>query len=167
MVLKFPRFRGHPSICVAGVHNGKKQLTLHAGVSASGSSWFGPGEELLARSRFKTQAEARNTVFQFIEGFYNPRRRHSSLEYLSPVEFERRHREAADAPRGTRSCRRARSRQAQALWADMLPIGKAHFFDDGTSAPARALSASRAQIDNLKAIIRAPAALWLVISDVG
>ena len=34
-VVKFPRFRGHPSICVAGVHDGKKERTLHAGVSAS------------------------------------------------------------------------------------------------------------------------------------
>jgi len=33
--VKFPRFRGHPSICAAGVHNGKKERTLHAGVSAS------------------------------------------------------------------------------------------------------------------------------------
>ena len=33
--MKFPRFRGHPSICVAGVHDGKKERTLHAGVSAS------------------------------------------------------------------------------------------------------------------------------------
>jgi len=54
--------------------------------------------ELLARSRFKTQAEARNAVFAFIEGFYNPRRRHSSLGYLSPVEFERRHRQRAASP---------------------------------------------------------------------
>ena len=28
--VKFPRFRGHPSICVAGVHDGKKERTLHA-----------------------------------------------------------------------------------------------------------------------------------------
>jgi putative transposase len=35
--------------------------------------------ELLDRCRFKTQAEARRAVFEFIEGFYNPRRRHSSI----------------------------------------------------------------------------------------
>ena len=49
--------------------------------------------ELLARSRFRTPAEARNAVFSFIEGFYNPRRRHSSIGYLSPIEYERRHQE--------------------------------------------------------------------------
>ena len=53
--------------------------------------------ELLARHRFTTQAEARSAVFDFIEGFYNPRRRHSSIGYLSPMEFERRrHTTAAD-----------------------------------------------------------------------
>jgi putative transposase len=48
------------------------------------------GCELLDRRRFKTQAEARLAVFSFIEGFYNPRRRHSSIGYLSPIEYERR-----------------------------------------------------------------------------
>lgn len=47
--------------------------------------------ELIDRTRFATQAEARITVFDFIEGFYNPSRRHSSLGYLSPIEFERQH----------------------------------------------------------------------------
>jgi putative transposase len=46
--------------------------------------------ELLDRRRFKTQAEARNEVFAFIEGFYNRRRRHSSIGYLSPIDYERR-----------------------------------------------------------------------------
>jgi putative transposase len=46
--------------------------------------------ELLARRRFATPAEARLGVFDFIEGFYNPRRRHSALGYLSPLEFESR-----------------------------------------------------------------------------
>lgn len=44
--------------------------------------------ELLDRRRFRSQAEARMAVFHFIEGFYNPTRRHSSLGYLSPIEFE-------------------------------------------------------------------------------
>jgi putative transposase len=46
--------------------------------------------ELLARRRFKTQEEARNAVFEFLEGWYNRHRRHSALGYLSPAEFERR-----------------------------------------------------------------------------
>jgi putative transposase len=47
--------------------------------------------ELLDRCRFKTQLEARNATFAFIEGFYNRRRRHSSIGYLSPIDYERRH----------------------------------------------------------------------------
>jgi putative transposase len=46
--------------------------------------------ELLDRERYRNQAEARMAIFEFIEGWYNPRRRHSSLNYLSPMEFERR-----------------------------------------------------------------------------
>jgi putative transposase len=44
--------------------------------------------ELLDRQRFHTQDEARRAVFDFIEGWYNLHRRHSSLGYLSPAEFE-------------------------------------------------------------------------------
>jgi putative transposase len=44
--------------------------------------------ELIDRRRFQSQAEARMAVFDFIEGFYNPRRRHSALDYVSPVEYE-------------------------------------------------------------------------------
>jgi len=54
--------------------------------------------ELLARCRFQTQAEARNATFAFIEGFYNKRRRHSSIGYLSPVDYERRHQSLKVAP---------------------------------------------------------------------
>ena len=46
--------------------------------------------ELLERQRFGNQVEARMAVFEFIEGWYNSHRRHSSLNYLSPMEFERR-----------------------------------------------------------------------------
>ena len=46
--------------------------------------------ELLDRHRFRTQVEARLAIFDFIEGWYNPRRRHSSLDYLSPIAYEKR-----------------------------------------------------------------------------
>jgi len=45
--------------------------------------------ELLDRQRFRTQADARLAVFDFIEGWYNPWRRHSALDYLSPMIYER------------------------------------------------------------------------------
>jgi putative transposase len=47
--------------------------------------------ELLDRRTFKTQAEARMAIFEFIEGWYNPRRRHSALGYKSPIVFEAMH----------------------------------------------------------------------------
>jgi len=55
--------------------------------------------ELLDRRRFKTQVEARMAVFDFIEGWYNPQRRHSALAYRSPCEYERVYRDAADHTR--------------------------------------------------------------------
>lgn len=46
--------------------------------------------ERTARKVYRTRDEARADVFDYIERFYNPRRRHSKLGYLSPVEFEAR-----------------------------------------------------------------------------
>jgi putative transposase len=46
-------------------------------------------EELVKRRSWKTRDEARLAVFTYIESFYNPRRRHSSLDYLSPDEYEK------------------------------------------------------------------------------
>ena len=60
--------------------------------NALAESFFATLEcELVARFRWRTRAEARLAVFDYIEGFYNPRRRHSALAYLSPAEYERRH----------------------------------------------------------------------------
>ena len=47
--------------------------------------------ELLDRTSFHTPAEAGPTVFQFIEGWYNPHRRHSAIDYLSPNRYEAQH----------------------------------------------------------------------------
>jgi putative transposase len=47
--------------------------------------------ELLDRHRFPAQVEARMAVFDFIEGWYNTQRRHSALDYDSPIDYERRH----------------------------------------------------------------------------
>lgn len=45
--------------------------------------------ELLDRRKFQTKAEARMAIFEFIEGWYNPARRHSALGYRSPIAYER------------------------------------------------------------------------------
>jgi len=47
--------------------------------------------ELLDRRRFQTKAEARMAIFEFIEGWFNQTRRHSSLGRIWPIEFKRRH----------------------------------------------------------------------------
>ena len=45
--------------------------------------------ELARKQRFKTQDEAKSAIFEYIEVFYNRKRLHSTLGYLSPVEYER------------------------------------------------------------------------------
>ena len=67
--------------------------------NALAESFFATLEcELVARSRWRSRDEARMAVFDFIEAFYNPRRRHSALGYLSPAEYERRHHPALSCP---------------------------------------------------------------------
>ena len=58
--------------------------------NAMAESFFATLEcELLARRRFATHAEARVAIFRYIEGWYNPHRRHSALGQRSPLAFER------------------------------------------------------------------------------
>jgi putative transposase len=49
--------------------------------------------ELVKRRTFQTRDQARLALFRYIESFYNPLRRHSSLAMLSPNDYERRYRE--------------------------------------------------------------------------
>lgn len=58
--------------------------------NAMAESFFASLEcELIARRTWKSKTEARLEVFTWIEAWYNPRRRHSALNYLSPINFER------------------------------------------------------------------------------
>jgi putative transposase len=45
--------------------------------------------ELIWRNRWETRRQAEGAIFQYINGFYNPRRRHPSLGGKSPLAFER------------------------------------------------------------------------------
>jgi putative transposase len=45
--------------------------------------------ELLARTKFANHTQAQLAIFDFIEGWYNPHRRHSAIGYLSPADFEK------------------------------------------------------------------------------
>jgi transposase InsO family protein len=46
--------------------------------------------ELVWRTAFQTRSEATRALACYINGFYNPRRRHSALGFVSPIQFEKR-----------------------------------------------------------------------------
>ncbi len=71
---------------------------LACSMSRSGNCWDNAAMESFfsslktertARTLYHTRDQAKADVFDYIERFYNPRRRHSTLGYLSPIEFER------------------------------------------------------------------------------
>lgn len=64
--------------------------------NAVAESFFATLErELIARRDWRTRAEARQAIFQYIETWYNRARRHSTLGYVSPVQYETELRSAA------------------------------------------------------------------------
>ena len=76
--------------------------------NAMAESFFASLEcELIARRSWRTKAQARTAVFTWIEAWYNPRRRHSALGQMSPINFERKQQQ------GTKSL--TQSSQVQAL----------------------------------------------------
>jgi putative transposase len=56
--------------------------------SRQGQFWGTLKTELVYRVHYRTRAEAKNAIFAYIEGWYNRHRRHSTLGYLSPEQFE-------------------------------------------------------------------------------
>ncbi len=71
---------------------------VHARVNVV-ESFFGTlKQELVNCRRFATREAARREVFEYIEVWYNRQRRHSSLGYVSPAEFEQKARAGATGP---------------------------------------------------------------------
>ena len=67
--------------------------------NALAESFFATLEcELIDRRVWKTQTQARLAVFSWIESWYNPRRLHSALGYMSPINFERKHKTKTQKP---------------------------------------------------------------------
>jgi len=65
--------------------------------NALAESFFATLEvELFARNRFESHRDAKLAIFDYVEGFYNPRRRHSSVGNISPKAFENNHRNHAE-----------------------------------------------------------------------
>ena len=61
------------------------------------SFWSSMQRELLDRRTWTSRHELATAIFEWIEGFYNPVRRHSGLDYLSPIDYERAHTQAHTA----------------------------------------------------------------------
>jgi transposase InsO family protein len=77
-----------------------KEVGIVCSMSRRGNCWdnaptesffAGLKKEMVYRTRFETREQARSAVFSWIEVWYNRKRRHSTLGYLSPEAFERKH----------------------------------------------------------------------------
>src|SRR6266542_5186967 len=95
LVLRRPVERGQYVSLIFGerCRNAGVQLSMgskgDAYDNAVAESFFASLEkDLLRRRSFATRDDARTAVFDYIETFYNPIRLHSTLGYLSPVEYE-------------------------------------------------------------------------------
>ena len=66
-------------------------------IGVSQSFWATMQRELLDTRRWTSQEQLASAIFEWIEAWYNPRRRHTSLGMLSPVEFEALHTTAETA----------------------------------------------------------------------
>ena len=83
--------------CSHDYHKRIKQYGMKGSMSAKGNCYDNAAvetffktikSELIWRTSFATRKQAENMIGQYIDGFYNPRRRHSTLNYMSPMQFE-------------------------------------------------------------------------------
>lgn len=81
-----------------------RELGIEVSMSRTGNCWDNAAmesffatltKECINRQRFQTRQEARSSIFEYIECFYNPIRLHSTLQYSSPISFE----QAKDLPK--------------------------------------------------------------------
>jgi putative transposase len=61
---------------------------LHYGRQPQKSFFSSLKTERTARKTYRTRNDAKADVFDYIERFYNPKRRHSTIGYMSPMDFE-------------------------------------------------------------------------------
>jgi putative transposase len=67
-------------------------VLTYRGVNALAESFFASLQtELLDQKQWATRAELAAAILDYVEAFYNPTRRHSSLGMLSPNDYEHRH----------------------------------------------------------------------------
>jgi putative transposase len=77
--------------------SGKPERVIRAHTLLHCESFFATLEcELIERETFATRSEARLGVFDFMEGWYNPHRLHSALDYQSPINYEEEHHSRED-----------------------------------------------------------------------
>jgi transposase InsO family protein len=55
------------------------------------SFWSTMQRELPDRRQWTTRHDLATAIFEWLEAFYNPLRRHSALDHLSPIDYERQH----------------------------------------------------------------------------
>jgi putative transposase len=74
-----------------------REVGIEVSMSRTGNCWDNAAmeaffatltKECVNRKKFQTRQEARSTIFEYIECFYNPVRLHSTLQYVSPIAFE-------------------------------------------------------------------------------
>ena len=90
-------FRSRQPVHERGVPAADGEHGVMCSLSRSGNVWDNAAMESffsslkverVARKVYRTRDQARADVFDYIERFYNPRRRHSTIGYLSPMQFE-------------------------------------------------------------------------------